>query len=67
VILISRRNFALVVRGSSGLPSINSLLACLSLQFVNVAREGLHAKTIFGSERTNRFLLETTGCGCAFY
>ena len=27
---------------------------------------GLRTKTIFGSERTNKFLLETTGCGCAF-
>src|SRR6266702_6439722 len=40
----------------------------LGVQFVNVAREaGLKAKTIFGSERTNRFLLETTGCGVAFF
>jgi hypothetical protein len=39
----------------------------LGFQFVNVAREaGLRAKTIFGGERKNRFLLETTGCGCAF-
>src|SRR5258705_7289805 len=40
----------------------------LGAQFVNVAREaGLKAKTIFGSERTNRFLMETTGCGAAFF
>ena len=39
----------------------------LGVEFVNVAREaGLRAKTIFGSERKNKFLLETTGCGCAF-
>jgi hypothetical protein len=39
----------------------------LGFQFVNVAREaGLRTKTIFGGERKNRFLLETTGCGCAF-
>jgi hypothetical protein len=43
----------------SGLP--------LGVRFVNVAREaGLHAKTIFGAERKNKFLLETTGCGVAF-
>ena len=42
--------------------------AALPFQFVNVAREaGLRAKTIFGGEKTNRFLLETTGCGCAFF
>src|SRR4051812_809947 len=40
----------------------------LPFQFVNVAREaGLRAKTVFGGEKTNRYLLETTGCGCAFF
>lgn len=38
------------------------------MQFVNVAREaGLRAKTVYGSEKRNRFLLETTGCGAAFF
>jgi hypothetical protein len=37
-------------------------------QFVNIAREaGLRSKTIFGAENKNRLLLETTGCGVAFY
>ena len=37
-------------------------------QFVNVAREaGLRARTIFGGEKTNRYLVETTGCGAAFF
>ena len=40
----------------------------LGLSFVNVAREsGLNAKTIFGGEHKNKYLLETTGCGVAFY
>lgn len=40
----------------------------LGVTFVNVAREsGLNAKTIFGGEHKNKFLLETTGCGVAFY
>ena len=40
----------------------------LGVKFVNVAREaGLRAKTIFGGERKNKYLLETTGCGCAFF
>ena len=40
----------------------------LGAQFVNVAREaGLREKTIFGAERKNKFLLETTGCGAAFF
>ncbi|HEY6339228.1 MAG TPA: CRTAC1 family protein [Candidatus Sulfotelmatobacter sp.] len=38
------------------------------ITFVNVAREsGLNAKTIFGGEHKNKYLLETTGCGVAFY
>jgi hypothetical protein len=40
----------------------------LVVEFVDVAtRSGLHAKTIFGGEGTNKYLLETTGCGVAFY
>ena len=44
------------------------LAAPLPVQFVNVAREaGLNSKTIFGDERRNKYLLETTGCGAAFF
>ncbi len=40
----------------------------MSVEFVNVAREaGLKAKTVFGDERKNRYLVETTGCGVAFF
>jgi len=40
----------------------------LGITFLNVAREsGLNAKTIFGGEHKNKYLLETTGCGVAFY
>jgi hypothetical protein len=40
----------------------------LDVQFVNIARQaGLNTKTIFGGERTNKYLLETTGCGAAFF
>lgn len=39
----------------------------LGVQFVNVARQaGLTARTIYGDERKNRYLLETTGTGAAF-
>ncbi|HEX3822063.1 MAG TPA: VCBS repeat-containing protein, partial [Candidatus Sulfotelmatobacter sp.] len=38
------------------------------VNFLNVAREsGLNAKTIYGGEHKNKYLLETTGCGVAFY
>ena len=40
----------------------------LGISFLNVAREsGLNVKTIFGGEHKNKYLLETTGCGVAFY
>ena len=40
----------------------------LGVSFVEVATEsGLTAKTIYGGELKNKYLLETTGCGLAFY
>jgi hypothetical protein len=40
----------------------------LGFKLLDVAKSsGLNAKTIFGGEHRNRFLLETTGCGVAFY
>src|ERR1700750_2563344 len=39
----------------------------LGVTFVDVARQsGLTAKTIYGDEHRNRYLLETTGNGAAF-
>ena len=40
----------------------------LGVEFIDVATaSGLNAKTIFGGEGKNKYLLETTGCGVAFY
>lgn len=40
----------------------------LGLSFVDVAvQSGLNAKTIYGGQLHNKYLLETTGCGVAFY
>ena len=40
----------------------------LGVTFIDVAKEaGLNAVTIFGGEHKNKYLLETTGCGAAFY
>lgn len=40
----------------------------LGISFVDVAKQsGLTAKTIYGGEHKNRYLLETTGCGVAFF
>jgi enediyne biosynthesis protein E4 len=38
------------------------------LKFVDVAQEaGIIAKTIYGGERKNKYQLENTGCGAAFF
>ena len=40
----------------------------IGVNFLDIAREsGLNAKTIYGGEHKNKYLLETTGCGVAFY
>jgi hypothetical protein len=40
----------------------------LGVDFVDVVKDaGLASKTIYGGERKNKYLLETTGCGLAFY
>jgi hypothetical protein len=40
----------------------------LGVSFVDIGRAaGLTAKTIYGGEHKNKYLLETTGCGVAFY
>ena len=40
----------------------------LGASFVDVAQAaGLNAVTIYGGEHKNKYLLETTGCGVAFY
>ena len=40
----------------------------LGVSFVDVVKEaGLAVKTVYGGEGKNKYLLETTGCGLAFY
>jgi hypothetical protein len=51
-------------------PGVSSPIAGtpLGVSFVDVATQsGLSAKTIYGGEGKNKYLLETTGCGVAFY
>src|SRR5437899_3100459 len=60
----SRRAFIRSLSRSAGVFAFDQLVQALPLpvQFVNVAREaGLAARTVFGGERRNKFLLETTG------
>jgi hypothetical protein len=59
-------------RPASGLPAAvlvpENPGTSIGASFVDVAREaGLNAKTIYGGEHKNKYLLETTGCGVAFY
>jgi hypothetical protein len=47
--------------------AVRSQDQALPFKFTNVAREaGLTALTVFGGKESNRYLLETTGCGAAF-
>jgi hypothetical protein len=68
--MLSRRGFIRSLSAALPVFSFDQLMAGtpLGVQFVNVAREaGLRATTIFGGVSKNKFLLETTGCGCAFF
>src|SRR5215467_9056421 len=67
---VSRRTLIRSLCRTAAVFSFDQLLksAPLGVEFKNVARDaGLRAKTVFGGENQNRFLLETTGCGVAFY
>ena len=67
---VSRRGFIGSLCATASVFSFDQLIAGvpLGVKFVNVAREaGLRSRTVFGSENKNRFLLETTGCGVAFF
>jgi hypothetical protein len=67
---LSRRTFVNSVCRTAAVFTLDQLLSGVDagVQFVNVAREaGLRTKTIYGSEKRNRYLMETTGCGAAFF
>src|SRR5579875_2611811 len=68
--MLSRRGFVKSLCATLPVFSLDQLLAAspLGVEFVNVARQaGLNAKTTFGAENSNKYLLETTGCGVAFF
>jgi hypothetical protein len=49
-------------------PIVQPETSPLGVNFLDVAKEsGLNAKTFYGGEHKNKYLLETTGCGIAFY
>jgi hypothetical protein len=66
----SRRTFIQSLCRTAAVFTLEQLLSGLEsdVKFVNIAREaGLRTKTIYGSEKRNRYLIETTGCGAAFF
>ncbi len=66
----NRRGFLKSLCRTAAVYSFDQLMhgQSLPVSFVNVAREaGLREKTVFGDEKKNRYLVETTGCGVAFY
>jgi hypothetical protein len=49
-------------------PAGGDSAASPGVTFLDIAKQvGLNAKTIYGGEHKNKYLLETTGCGVAFY
>src|SRR4051794_26931081 len=66
----SRRTFLRSLCRTAAVFTLDQLLSATDtdVKFVNIAREaGLRTKTIYGSEKRNRYLMETTGCGVAFF
>ena len=67
---VPRRSFIRSLCSTAAVFTFDQLLSgqSLDVEFVNIAREaGLKTKTLYGSENRNKYLLETTGCGAAFY
>ena len=65
---MSRETYSAQARPAPKGPPSNVIGTPLGLNFVDIAKSsGLNAKTIFGGEHRNKYLLETTGCGVAFF
>jgi len=70
-LVLSLENVLSFVRSPFAHAAASSVLpetSPLGVTFLDVAKEsGLNAKTFYGGEHKNKYLLETTGCGVAFY
>jgi hypothetical protein len=71
---LGRREFlrtataGLAAGGARLLASVRVAASSLGVSFVNVAQAaGIRHQTIYGGEDRNVYLLETTGCGAAFF
>jgi hypothetical protein len=59
---------ASVAVASAAAAAVDAAGTALGFSLTDVATEaGLEAVTVFGGRETNRYLLETTGCGAAFF
>ena len=69
----SRRQFLSTVGALAGAPlvgprGLRATQLSPGITFTNVARQaGITHKTIYGGEKSDKYLLETTGCGVAFF
>jgi len=64
----ARQSYAAEARPAPKGPPSSVTGTPLGVQFVDVASHaGLNVETIFGGEHRNKYLLETTGCGAAFF
>lgn len=68
---MNRRSFIRSLSRTAAVFSLDDLMSGQSAvepRFLNVAREaGLRDRNVYGSEKRNRYLIETTGCGAAFF
>jgi hypothetical protein len=77
--LMNRRDFLQVMKAAPFLPASSGVVPAIGgsigsqggdygVRFVDVAREaGLRHKIYFGAEAAWKYILETTGCGVAFF
>jgi hypothetical protein len=65
---IARVVISLVAACGGAGTALHGRQTTLGFSFTNIAREaGLNAKTVFGGEKSNTYLLETTGTGAAAF
>ncbi len=65
---MSRETYSAQARPAPKGPPNNVSGTPLGIELTDIAKScGLNVKTIFGGEHRNKYLLETTGCGVAFF
>jgi hypothetical protein len=65
---VKRLAVAAVLASAAAVTGQTDDTTTVGVTFTNIAREaGLTAVTVFGGQRSNRYLLETTGCGVALF